>query len=334
MKIRKFAIYAKKNLLHVKNVNIIKIFKKVRDHCHYTGQYRGVAHSIYNLRYQIPNEIPIAFHNGSVYDYYFIIRQLAKEFEGAFECLGENTEKCITFSVPIKKEHDNDKTTIYRLKIFDSYRFMQDSLLNLLDNLSEIDNKIIASEIDDKVLQATLIKKLFNTYQLCNKDFNKFTLLLRQCVYPYEYMDSWEKFNETSLPNKYYFYSELNKKHITDEYYLHAQKVWNTFKIKNLGEYHDLYVQSDTALLADVFEKFRYKCIEIDELDPAHFLSAPGLSWKACLKKTKEELELLADHDKLLMFEEGIRGGTCQATCRYAKANNKYMKNYDKNKES
>ena len=101
-----------------------------------------------------------------------------------------------------------------------------------------------------------------------------------------------------------------------------------------MGEYHDLYVLSDTLLLPDVFENFRDKCIETYELDPAHFLSAPGLAWKACLKKTNVKLELLTDNDMLLMFEKGIRGGMCQATYRYAKANNKYMNNYDKNKES
>ena len=106
------------------------------------------------------------------------------------------------------------------------------------------------------------------------------------------------------------------------------------FKIKNLGEYHDLYVQSDTSLLADVFENFRDKCIEIYELDPARFLSALGLSWQACLKKTGVELELLTDKDMLLMVEEGTRGGMCHATYRYAKANNEYMKSYDKNIES
>ena len=95
-----------------------------------------------------------------------------------------------------------------------------------------------------------------------------------------------------------------------------------------------MYVQSDTALLADVFENFRNKCIEIYELDPAYFLSAPGLTWHACLKKTGVELELLTDNDVLRMFEKGIRGGMCQALCRYAKANNKCMNNYDKNKES
>ena len=111
-------------------------------------------------------------------------------------------------------------------------------------------------------------------------------MLLGKGVYPYKYIDSWEKFNETSLPDTEAFYSELNKEGTTDEDYAHAHKEWKVFKIKNVGEYHDLYVQSDTLLLADVFENFRDKCIDIYELDPANFFSAPGLAWKACLKKT------------------------------------------------
>ena len=147
-------------------------------------------------------------------------------------------------------------------------------------------------------------------------------------------MDSWEKFNEASLPNKESFYSELNKEGITDEDYVHAQKVWEVFKIKNLGKYHHLYVQSDTSLLADVFDNFRDRCINIYKLDPAHFLTAPGLAWQACLKKTKLKLELLTDNDMLMMVEKGIRGGMRNAIYRYATANNKYMKNYNKNIES
>ena len=123
------------------NEKEFKLKQNVRDHCHYTGKYRGAAHSICNLRHKIPKEIPIVFHNGSTYDYHFIMKQLAKKFKGNFDCLGENTEKYITFSVPIKKEHDNGKTTTYKLKFIDSYRFMQDSLSNLVDNLSGIDNK-------------------------------------------------------------------------------------------------------------------------------------------------------------------------------------------------
>ena len=98
--------------------------KKVRDYCHYTGKYRGAAHSNCNLNYKIPKEIPVVFHNGSTYDYHFIIKQLARKFKGNFECLGENTEKYITFSVPIKKEHDYGKTTTYKIKFIGSYRFM------------------------------------------------------------------------------------------------------------------------------------------------------------------------------------------------------------------
>ena len=178
------------------------------------------------------------------------------------------------------------------------------------------------------------IRNFPNTYRFCIGDLNKFILFLRKGVYPYEYMDTWEKCDETPLPDKKGFYSKLDLEDITDKDYEHAQKVWKVFGIKNLGEYHDLYVQSDTLLLADVFENFRDKCIEIYELDPAHFLSAPGLAWQACLKKTKVELELLADIDMLLMVEKGIRGGIFQATHRYARANNKYMNDYDKNFES
>ena len=244
-------LYIQKKICTDKNnEKEFKLYRKVRDHDHYTEKYRGAAHSICNLCYKIPKEIPVVFHNGSTYDYHFIIRQLAKESEGDFECLGENTERYITFSVPIKKEHDNGKTTIYKLKFIDSCRFMQDSLSNLVDNLSEINNKesennmrsmmdslsqsidkvseidrkiseidkkepenkfidnmrsMIASlsqsidkvsEIDQEISQATLIKKFFNTHQLCNKDLNKFALLLRKDIYPYEYMDSWKRFKE------------------------------------------------------------------------------------------------------------------------------------------
>ena len=235
-----------------------------------------------------------------------------------------------------------------------------------------------------------LIKRFENIYEFCNKDINKFILLFRKGVYPYEYMDSWERFDETSLPDKEAFYSGLNMQNTTDVDYRHANKVFKEFRLKNLGDYHDLYVQSDTLLLADVFENFRNKCIEVYELDPAHFLSAFGLEWQACLKKTEVKLELLTNIDMLLMTEIGIRGGICHAihsievyeldpahflsafglewqAClkktevklelltnidmllmteigirggichaihRYAEANNKCMKNYDKNKES
>ena len=179
---------------------------------------------------------------------------------------------------------------------------MSTSLSSLVDNLSEIYSKKCKdenckSECDFIGLKINrlrykckeckkiwlkpvngLIKKFPSVYQFCKGNLNKFVLLLRKGVYPYEYMDSWEKFDETTLPPKEAFYSNLNLEDISDEDYAHAQKVWDVFEINNLGEYHDLYVQSDTLLLADVFENFRNKCIEIYELDPAHFLSAPGLA--------------------------------------------------------
>ena len=129
---KKYVIYVKKEFDNNKKQ------QKVRDHCHYTGMYRGAAHNICNLRYKIPKEIPVVFHNGSTYDYHFIIKELAKEFEGNFECLGENTEKYITFSVPINKKIDNkDLEITYNIKFIDSCRFMSSSLSKLVDNLSE-----------------------------------------------------------------------------------------------------------------------------------------------------------------------------------------------------
>ena len=146
-------------------------------------------------------------------------------------------------------------------------------------------------------------------------------------------MDSWEIFNETSLPDKEAFYSNLHMEDITDVDYRHANNVFKKFKLKHLREYHDFYVQCGTLLLADIFEKFRNMCIEIYELDPAHVLFASGLAWQACLKITGVQLELLINVDMLLMIEKGIRGGICHAIHRYSKANNKYIKDYNKDEE-
>ena len=129
-----------------------------------------------------------------------------------------------------------------------------------------------------KKFNKELIKRFASTYSFYNNDLNKFILLLRKGVYPYEYMDNWERFNETSLPSKESFYSNLNLEGIDDIDYRHGNNVFNKFKLNNLGDYHDLYVQSDTSLLADVFENFRDMCLKEYELDPAHFLSLPGLA--------------------------------------------------------
>ena len=122
------------------------MYCKVTDHNHCTGKYRGAAHNSCNLRYKIPKEIPVVFHNGSTYDYHFIIKKLAEEFKGNFDCLGENMEKYITFSGPIKKELDNNKGSIYKPKFIDSFRSMSTSLSSLVDNLSEINKKELTNE--------------------------------------------------------------------------------------------------------------------------------------------------------------------------------------------
>ena len=180
----------------------IKIYQKVRDHCHYTGQFRGAAHSVCNLNYKEPQEIPVKIHNGSTYDYQFLIKELAEEFKGEFEWLGENTEKYITFSVPIKTEHDNGKTITYKLKFIDSCKFMRSKLSDLNDNLSEINNKDCKTCIERKNIKSEcefigfknnrlnyrckkckgtsaksineLIEEVPNIYQFCNGDRNKF----------------------------------------------------------------------------------------------------------------------------------------------------------------
>ena len=259
--------------------------KKVKDHCHYTGKFRGAAHSKCNLNYKVPKDIPIIIHNAS-YDTHFIINQLAEEFKGELNCIGENMEKYITFSVPIKKKCDNGKTIAFKLRFIDSFRFMLTSLSERVDNTSGNFNSIECKSCTEnsgceecKKLIERLIRKFPSVYQFCNGDLNKFILLLQKGVYPYEYMENWEKFDEITLPPKEAFYSNLNLEDISDEGYAHAQKVRNFFEIKNCGEYHDLYLQIDTLLLAHVFENFRNKCLEIYGLDPTYFVSAPGLAW-------------------------------------------------------
>ena len=282
--------------------------KKVKDHCHYTGKFRRAAHSNCNLNYKDLKNIPIIIHNAS-YDTHLIINQLAEEFKGELDCIGENMEKYITFSAPIKKKCDDGKTITYKLRFIDSFRFMPTSLSELVDNTSGIFNSIECKSCIEKIKINSeccfvglknnrliykckeckeewkrpineLIEKFPSIYQFCNGDLNKFVLLLRKGVYPYEDMDNWEKFDETTIPPKEAFYSKLKLEDISDADYAHAQKLWEVFGIKSRGKYHDLNAESDTLLLADVFENFSNMCLEIYGLDPTYFMSAPGLSWE------------------------------------------------------
>ena len=291
-------------------------------YCYFTGDYIGASHKYCNKK---NIEIPIAFHNGSNYDYHFIIKELAKKVN-RLVCIGENSEKYITFKATM-----NINEIEINLKFIDTFRFTFNSLDTLFNNLTELNkckecdkecnnynivknfikyscnecNKISYKPINN------LINKCSNIYSICNGDLNKFLSLLRKGVYPYEYINSWNKFNETNNPPFQKYYSKLNMSNINKEDYIHSQKIWNIFDIKNIGEYHDLYVKTDVLLLADVFENFRKMCYNIYELDPVKYVSAPNLSFQACLKKTNKKLELITNMDMLLMFENGIRGGIC-----------------------
>ncbi|KAK3740309.1 hypothetical protein QZH41_010880 [Actinostola sp. cb2023] len=238
---------------------------RVRDHCHVTGKFRGAAHNACNLNFQFTGRIPVILHNLRGYDSHLIMQGLGKIKNKPINCIPNNIEKYISFSIG-------------NLDFIDSLQFMNASLEKLVCNL--------AKEGDNKF---SILKKYIET--------SKVPLLLRKGVYPYDYMDNIEKFKEPQLPPKEAFYSKLIEEHISDDDYHHAQTVFTTFQLQNLGEYHDLYLLSDVLLLADVFENFRNICLNYYELDPAHFYTSPGLAWSACLKMTQVELELLTDPD-------------------------------------
>ena len=192
------------------------------------------------------------------------------------------------------------------LTFIDSFQFMSQSLSSLVNNLPIEAFKYTSQKFKNK----------------------KFELMKQKGVYPYDFMHSFEKFNET-LPPKEDFFSIMNNEHITDEDYKHAQNVWDTFNLKSMGEYHDLYLKSDILLLTDVFENFRKTCLQYYKLDPCHYFTSPGLSWDAMLKMTNIKLELMVDIDMFQFIEKGMRGGISYIVNRYGKANNKYMKEYD-----
>ena len=279
--------------------------KKVRDHCHFTGKFRGAAHNQCNLQFKKPKVTPVIFHNLSGYDAHLFVKNLGKS-EGNIKCIPNNEEKYISFSKEIvvdDYEKDGKKVEVkHEIRFLDSFKFMASSLDSLAGNLD--------------------LSKFIQT----KKEFGeKYELMTKKGIYPYDYMNGFEKFSERQLPPKKDFYSKLNDCGITDKEYKHAERIWKEFEIKNLGEYPDLYLKSDVLLLTDVFEEFRNICMENYSLDPAWYYTSPGLSWDALLKHSKVNLELLTDPDMLLMFEKGIRGGISMISNRFGQANNKYM---------
>ena len=303
------------------------IKNKVRDHCHITGEYRGAAHRDCNLKWAISSEklkIPVIFHNLKGYDCHFIMQKLGKlinedvvydiaEFKDPdgnihyakssinISVIASNFEKYIGFRLG---KH---------LTFIDSFSFMSQSLERLSSNLS-----------DDAFIYT---REAFPNDDVGGVE--KFRLIKQKGVYPYDYMDSFQRFSERSLPEIEDFYSILNDTGISESDYEHAKMVWSTFQIRDLGEYHDLYLKSDVLLLADVFENFRTICLKDYGLDPCHYYSAPGLSWDALLRMTGVNLDLISDIDQQLFIEKGMRGGISTITHRHAVANNKYMKNYN-----
>ena len=290
--------------------------RRVRDCCHCTGLYRGAAHSSCNLKYKIPNDIPVVFHNITGYNAHLFIRELSK-YTNRMGVIAKNIEDYISFSIKVEVDKYIDKdgnecAKEMELRFIDSIKFMSSSMDSLVNNLAWGGHEFFGFES-------------YNDRQ-CK-------LLIQKGIYPYEYMDSWDRFKEMSLPSIERFYSNLNMSGVSDTDYEHACSVWREFRIKNIGEYHDLYLRTDVILLAIIFESFRRVCLENYGLDPSHFYTAPGLAWKVCLKKTGVSLKLLLDPDMLLMFKRGIRGGITQYVHRWAAANNPYMgSEYDKSK--
>ena len=190
-----------------------------------------------------------------------------------------------------------------------------------------------------EILNEELKKKFKSTFAFSNNDIKKFMLLLRKGVCLYDYMNGRERFNEIALIENEKFYNNWNMEDIADVDYVHANRVYKDFEIKNLGEYHDFYLKSNVLLLADVLKNFRTMCLEIYELDQAKLAAWQAAksmtkSMTGSFKKAQVKLDLMTDIAMLLMIEESIRGGICNSIHWYAKVNNKYMKGYGKNKES
>uniref|UniRef100_A0ABD2WCX1 DNA-directed DNA polymerase n=1 Tax=Trichogramma kaykai TaxID=54128 RepID=A0ABD2WCX1_9HYME len=277
-----------------------KNLRCVRDHCHFSGEYRGPAHNECNLEYQDSRQIPIFFHNLSNYDAHIFIKELSSGImPGDINVLALSKEKYISF---VKKIQE---CTI-SFRFLDSYCFLTASL------------DTSASTLTTK----PILESFFNENGY-NADQRR--LASKKGVFPYEYITNFNKLEATELPPIEEFYSSLTDSTVSEKDYKHAVDVWEHFNTTNIGEYSDLYLKIDVLLLADVFETFRHNCLKYYKLDSAHYCTLPSFTWSAMLKETEVELELLTDMDMMLFIERGIRGGLTQVSNRYAASNNKYM---------
>ena len=311
---------------------------KVKDHCHITGEYRGAAHSKCNLLLRIEpyhTPIPVFFHNLKNYDAHHLMSAIGRTEVKETVCTDKNGQPLTYLTYKDKKGvekvtvKDGKITAIVQnmeklisfswgqFRFVDSYAFLSSSLDRLVGNTPKEDLRITKR---DYPTRSSMVRK---------RQQEQFDLVTRKGIYPYEYMDSFDRFDEEQLPPQSKFYSSLGDEGITDEDYEHAQRVWRAFECKNLGDYHDLYLKTDVHLLADVFENFRRTALSTYKLDPAWYYTLPGYSWDALLKSTEVSLELITEPDMYLFIEKGLRGGISMVSHRHAQANNLQMENYD-----
>ena len=283
-----------------------KSLTKVRDHDHFTGEFRGVAHSKCNIALRTVKNIPIFFHNLGGYDSHIIFNNLNKVPIETPSVIAKAMERFVCFRIG-------------KLYFKDSLQFLSSSLEKLSQNLAA------------KAVRGQRLEDVFpNLHKYFMKRWSHlppqaFKILTRKGVYPYSYMNDFKKFEEITLPPREKFYNELSKKHISDEDYAFIHELWNTYQLKNLGELHDLYMETDVLILTDVFEEFRDFSLLKYRLDPAHYNTAPGLSWSAALLYTMQRLEIPTDPDMHLFFDKGLTGGASQVANPWAQANHEGM---------
>ena len=298
-------------------------YKKVRDHCHFTGKYRGCAHGICNLNYCNRHfKIPVFFHNMKNYDGHLIIQNAEKlSNKKKIDVIAQNSEKFINIGFD-------------SLSVKDSFSFIAASLDKLV-SMTKYDN---TDEKDRR--KWVLCDNWQSNFRYSSKnDIIKtekcLGLLTEKGVYPYDYMNSFDKFNDEHLPSKEQLYSRLTEEDLTNDDYNKAKQIWKHFGIKSMGDYHDLYLKTDVLLLTDVFENFRDMCLSYYGLDPVYYYTLPNFAFDAMLNLTGIEIDLVYDQEMYEMIEAGLRGGMTQTTCKKVEANNKYMgSDYDKNKAS
>jgi hypothetical protein len=292
---------------------------KVRDHCHFTGTYRGAAHSNCNLKLKRNRFTPVFFHNLAGYDSHLFIRNLG-DSRGNVSCIPQNDEQYISFSKSVVVgtrvlQDGTEKDRTHTLRFTDTAKFMGGSLASHVENLRASGSSF------------PHVSKYFSEVQ---RD-----CLARKGVFPYEWFTDIDKLSEVCLPPQEAFFSSLNGCGISDADYTHAKHVWETFGMTTMREYHNTYMAADVLQLTDVFESFRDMSIRHYQLDPAHYFTAPGMFWDAALKLTGARLELITDPEMFWMVEKGKRGGVSTITKRYAHANNTYMGDaYDPKKDT